>query len=182
MPKISSHIVRLIGGELRRRQISFPTATGLRPTPVRVRETLFNWLGQDLTGKNCLDLFAGSGALGFEAASRHAEYVVMIENTLSVFTHLKQTQARLSLQAITELRHQSAIDYLTQTQSSFDIMFLDPPFASNLLYQTLLLAMTRLKPNGVLYVEAAHLPVLSQGKWLRKGKAGNVYFGLITLS
>ncbi|XLM20591.1 RsmD family RNA methyltransferase, partial [Chromobacterium piscinae] len=80
----SRNKVRIIGGEFRRRLLPFPEAEGLRPTPDRVRETLFNWLGQDLYGKNCLDLFAGSGALGFEAASRSARRVVMVEKSRKV--------------------------------------------------------------------------------------------------
>src|SRR3979490_1942798 len=79
-----SNSVRIIGGEWRRRLIHFPGAADLRPTPDRVRETLFNWLGQDLTGETCLDLFAGSGALGFEAASRGARQVVMVERDAQI--------------------------------------------------------------------------------------------------
>ena len=83
-PSAGANRVRIIGGEWRSRLISFPPGKDLRPTPDRVRETLFNWLGQDLTGKTCLDLFAGSGALGFEAASRGARRVVMVENDATV--------------------------------------------------------------------------------------------------
>jgi 16S rRNA (guanine966-N2)-methyltransferase len=83
--------IRIIGGEYRGRRIAVPERRGLRPTPDRVRETLFNWLGQTLEGKSCLDLFAGSGALGFEAASRGAARVVMVENDRGVFAALKKT-------------------------------------------------------------------------------------------
>ena len=182
MPKKSPNIVRLIGGELRRRQISFPDAIGLRPTSNRVRETLFNWLGQDLTGKICLDLFAGSGALGFEAASRHAKRVIMVEIAKPVHLYLQQNQARLHLQEKVELQCQSAFTYLAQNQTLFDIIFLDPPFDSDLIQQILPLLPTHLAPHGKVYLEARQLPTLLSGAWLKRGKAGEAYFGLATLT
>ncbi|NOU00326.1 MAG: 16S rRNA (guanine(966)-N(2))-methyltransferase RsmD, partial [Gallionella sp.] len=100
--------VRIGGGELRSRVISFPDAEGLRPTPDRVRETLFNWLGQTLYGRSCLDLFAGSGALGFEAASRGAERVTMVEKNTAVYRALQDNQKKLGCTQIF-LRHQDGL-------------------------------------------------------------------------
>ncbi len=103
--------VRIIGGAWRSRLIAFPAAKDLRPTPDRVRETLFNWLGQDLTGKACLDLFAGSGALGFEAASRGAQRVAMVERDPVVFKALAANRSRLRADAV-ELTKSDALEFL----------------------------------------------------------------------
>lgn len=183
MPKKSRNIVRLIGGKLRRRQISFPDAQGLRPTPDRVRETLFNWLEQNLTGKICLDLFAGSGALGFEAASRHAAHVEMVELVRPVYTMLQQNCRMLGLQDAVSLHNQSALSYLAQNQTAFDVIFLDPPFHSGLLAEVLPLLKQAVTTHGVVYVESAQWPDLpAGGRWLKQGKAGEVHFGLMTFS
>ena len=182
MPKKSSNSVRIIGGRLRRHQIFFPDAVGLRPTPDRVRETLFNWLGQDLTGKTCLDLFAGSGALGFEAASRYAKRVVMVEMAKPVYSQLQQNQARLKLEDIVELHYQSALSFLAKHHTLFDLIFLDPPFASNELMQILPLLPSHLTQQGLLYIEAAQPLTLPVGHWLKQGKAGEVHFGLAAFS
>src|SRR5450756_2414692 len=106
--------VRIIGGAWRSRLISFPARTDLRPTPDRVRETLFNWLGQDLTGKTCLDLFAGSGALGLEAASRGARRVVMVERDPGAFHALQANVAVLNAAAV-ELKRADALEFLRGT-------------------------------------------------------------------
>lgn len=179
MPKNSRNQVRLIGGKLRRHHITFPDIAQLRPTLDRVRETLFNWLGQDLTGKRCLDLFAGSGALGFEAASRHAKEVIMIENHLAAFQALKQNRQRLELASTIKLYHQSALDYLKQSKDLFDIIFLDPPFKSELLQQVLPSLRSHLTGTGIIYIETAHLPTLEEVEWIKKGRAGEVEFGLV---
>ena len=105
--------VRIGAGEFRSRIIAFPDSEGLRPTPNRVRETLFNWLGQTLYGRTCLDLFAGSGALGFEAASRGAERVVMVEKSLSVFRALKENEVRLGCKNVI-LRHQDGLQFVAR--------------------------------------------------------------------
>src|SRR5512135_1164195 len=102
--------VRIIGGAWRSRIIRFPPRKDLRPTPDRVRETLFNWLGQDLTGKSCLDLFAGSGALGFEAASRGARRVVMVEHDAATFKALQASRAQLDAVAV-ELARADALEF-----------------------------------------------------------------------
>ncbi|MEQ1528612.1 MAG: 16S rRNA (guanine(966)-N(2))-methyltransferase RsmD [Methylococcales bacterium] len=127
--------LRIIGGDWRSRQIKFIDAPGLRPTPARVRETLFNWLQHDLIGSRCLDLYAGSGALGFEAASRGAKAVVQVENNAEVCRCLAFNAAALAAQQI-KLVHQDAFRYLAGDAEPFNIVFLDPPFAMNLAAQT----------------------------------------------
>ncbi|OBU87662.1 16S rRNA (guanine(966)-N(2))-methyltransferase RsmD [Chromobacterium subtsugae] len=176
----SRNKVRIIGGEYRRRLLPFPDAEGLRPTPDRVRETLFNWLGQDLYGKNCLDLFAGSGALGFEAASRSARRVVMVE---------KSRKAHESLQANRQLLQAGALDvqcgdallYLKNSREQFDVIFLDPPYDSDLLEQALPLLLPRLAEEGMVYLEARLWPEqLPEGlELVRRDKAGLVQYGLL---
>jgi AcrR family transcriptional regulator len=115
--------VRIVGGEFRRRILRFPDSSGLRPTPDRVRETLFNWLGQDLDGWHCLDLFAGSGALGFEAASRGAARVVMVEQAPKVLAALHENHELLHKPAAVEIIRSDALQYLSSTQSTFDLIF-----------------------------------------------------------
>src|SRR3954465_14494669 len=136
--------VRIIGGEWRSRLINFEPRADLRPTPDRVRETLFNWLGQDLTGKTCLDLFAGSGALGFEAASRGAERVVMIESDPVAWRALQDNVARLKASAV-ELKRGDALEFLRADDGCYAVLFLDPPFSGNMLSQVLPLVNERLK-------------------------------------
>ncbi len=125
--------VRIIGGEWRRRWLRFPAAHGLRPTPDRVRETLFNWLGQDLTGLGCLDLFAGSGALGFEAASRGARQVVLLERDRRIADALQASalalQAGASVAGAVEIVRSDALEFLAHDRRIYDVVFMDPPYA-----------------------------------------------------
>jgi 23S rRNA (cytosine1962-C5)-methyltransferase len=151
--------VRIIGGEYRRRVLEFPDQPGLRPTPDRVRETVFNWLGQDLTGQSVLDLFAGSGAMGFEAASRHAARVVMIEKARPVARQL-QANARLLGCGRIHVVEADALHWLAQVRESFDVIVMDPPkFVENKSqlmgacrgYKDInMLAIQLLNPGGVL--------------------------------
>ncbi len=127
--------LRIIGGDWRSRQISFVDAPGLRPTPARVRETLFNWLQYEIIGKHCLDLYAGSGALGFEAASRGAKSVIQVENNAQACRCLKDNAAALSAKQIS-LVQSDAAHYLSGDAEAFDIVFLDPPFGLDLVVQT----------------------------------------------
>jgi 16S rRNA (guanine966-N2)-methyltransferase len=127
--------LRIIGGEWRSRQIDFYDAPGLRPTPARVRETLFNWLQYDITGSRCLDLYAGSGALGFEAASRGAKSVVQVENNPEACRSLKENAIKLAATQI-KITQSDVFRYLSGDAEPFDIVFLDPPFALNLATQT----------------------------------------------
>ncbi len=129
-------------------------AEGLRPTPDRVRETLFNWLGQDLTGRHCLDMFAGSGALGFEAASRGADGVVMIETFPPAVRQLQALRDKLGASGI-DIRAGDAFLHLARrAPASFDLIFIDPPFAGDLAGRALGAALSLLRPGGRIYVES----------------------------
>jgi 16S rRNA (guanine966-N2)-methyltransferase len=127
--------IRIIGGQWRGRQITFYDAPGLRPTPARVRETLFNWLQYDIPGSRCLDLYAGSGALGFEAASRGAKSVIQVENNPEACRALKETNVKLSATQI-KIVQSDVFRYLSGDAEPFDIVFLDPPFGLSLAAQT----------------------------------------------
>lgn len=170
--------VRIIGGQWRRRILHFPDAPGLRPTPDRVRETLFNWLGQRLDGLRCLDLFAGSGALGFEAASRGAREVVMVERDSRTMAALKANREVLGAQGI-ELATADGLAWLAGEHGLFDVIFLDPPFQSGLLENALAGAATRLTPEGKIYVEFGVRPDLEGWRVLREDKAGQSHFCLL---
>ena len=174
----SRNRVRIIGGRWRSRVIRFPPAAQLRPTPDRVRETLFNWLGQRLDGLACLDLFAGSGALGFEALSRGASRVVMVENDRNVAAALRESAKQLEA-AGAEIVAGDAIGYLERGTESFDVAFLDPPYASDLAVRAMQLLGARLKPGARVYVESAE-PLETPAKWraLREDRAGAVRYAL----
>jgi 16S rRNA (guanine(966)-N(2))-methyltransferase RsmD len=171
--------VRIIGGEWRSRVIAFSPCADLRPTPDRVRETLFNWLGQDLTGKCCLDLFAGSGALGFEAASRGAARVVMVENDRAAFESLKASLAAIGAKQV-ELVFADAFDFLGNTRGDFDVVFLDPPFGQNALASALERLPGRVAAAARVYVEAPE-PVEVPPPWreLKRSRAGQVSYQLL---
>ncbi|HET7597086.1 MAG TPA: 16S rRNA (guanine(966)-N(2))-methyltransferase RsmD, partial [Burkholderiales bacterium] len=124
-----AHRVRIIGGAWRSRLIRVAPHEALRPTPDRVRETLFNWLGQDLTGCACLDLYAGSGALGFEAASRGARRVVMVERDALVHRALQASREMLQATSV-EIVRADALEFLRSDRGRYDIVFLDPPFSA----------------------------------------------------
>lgn len=124
--------VRIIGGQWRGRKLIVPNKAGLRPTPDRIRETLFNWLREYLPGSHCLDLFAGSGAIGIEAASHGAKKVVLVEQDLEIVNILQHQITTLSAENIAVI-HADARDFLQKNALHFDIVFLDPPFGKNLL-------------------------------------------------
>lgn len=171
--------VRIIGGQWRRRLLQFPTAVDLRPTPDRVRETLFNWLGQTLEGKVCLDLFAGSGALGFEAASRAASRVVMVERDRAAHNALVANAKALQANN-TELRCEDAFDFLSGDQRLFDVIFLDPPYRQGLLPNLLTTIRTHLAGGSLVYVEAEQLPETLPGyRIARRSHAGQVRYLLL---
>lgn len=175
-----SNSVRIIGGEYRSRVLQFPDLPGLRPTPDRVRETLFNWLGQRLDGLVCLDAFAGSGALGFEAVSRGAARVVMLEQERRAHESLLENARLLGVPGLEVLRR-DARAYLSSPGESFDLIFLDPPFASDLLPGMLPLAATRLTSGGRIYAESP-MPLAPEGmSVLRQGRAGQSHFCLLEL-
>lgn len=171
--------VRIIGGQYRRRLLDFPDSTGLRPTPDRVRETLFNWLGQDLPGWACLDLFAGSGALGFEAASRGAGRVVMIERDRAALDALEKNRAVLGAGQVDILRA-DALAWLANSHETFDMIFIDPPFDSELAEGVLADLARHLKSGGQAYVEQGAEVIAPPGFVLhRSGRAGRSHFALL---
>jgi len=171
--------VRIIGGDYRRRLLHFPSEIGLRPTPDRVRETLFNWLGQDLTGMTVLDAFAGSGALGFEAASRKAALVVMLESSPRAVEALDKNRSMLGAAPVRIIRT-SAPAWLLKNSDQFDLIFLDPPFGSNLMQEVLPLAIDHLSPNGWLYMEQDRAAVAPEGVIIhRSGAAGRSHHALL---
>ena len=148
-------MVRIIGGRWKRTRLPVADKPGLRPTPDRVRETLFNWLGQDLSGWRCIDVFAGTGALGFEAASRGALEVWMVEQDRGLIEQLKAIQRKLEANAI-RIERGDGVSVLRQlVPASMDAVFLDPPFDSTLSEAALPAAVVALKPSGYVYLEAA---------------------------
>ena len=171
--------MRIIAGQYRGRRIGVASQPNLRPTPDRVRETLFNWLGQWLDGLACLDLFAGSGALGFEAASRGAARVVMVENDHALIRELQETRSTIGANQV-EIVFGDALKYLQDAKERFDLVFLDPPFRQNALPAVLERLPERLAPHARVYVEAAK-PVEAQSNWieLKRARAGQVSFQLL---
>ncbi len=172
--------LRIIGGRYRRRVLRFPDSEGLRPTPDRVRETLFNWLGQELDGQHCLDLFAGSGALGFEAASRGAARVVMIEQAPKVLAALHENAKMLQNPREVEIMRGDALQYLASTKLRFDLIFLDPPYNKGWIPRLEPLLPGVLNEDAAVYVEAEQ-EIEALGDWhtVRHGKAGEVHFHLM---
>jgi len=158
---------------------SFPPRKNLRPTPDRVRETLFNWLGQDLTGQSCLDLFAGSGALGFEAASRGAQRVVMVESDAAVFRALIASREALGAASV-QLRKADALEFLRSDAGVYDVVFVDPPFKAGYWPRLAPLLPPRLAPGALVYYESATPPELPPGweVW-RHDRAGQVSYQLL---
>ena len=170
--------VRIIGGLWRSRIVRFPSAAQLRPTPDRVRETLFNWLGQRLHGLECLDLFAGSGALGFEAASRGAAAVTMVERDRETARHLRDSAKSLEATQVRVIEA-DALAFIERDSAMYDVVFLDPPFASDLAVQVMQRLPARLRPGARVYVESAH-PLEPGPPWqaVREGRAGSVRYAL----
>ena len=146
--------VRIIGGQWKRTRLPVPNVPGLRPTPDRVRETLFNWLGQDLSGWRCIDAFAGTGALGLEAASRGASEVRLIEQDSALVAQLSRLQLRLQAAAVRVERGDGVRALQRLAPASMDLVLLDPPFDSPLLAQALPEAARALAPQGFVYLES----------------------------
>ena len=174
-----SNKVRIGGGEWRSRLLTFPDAPGLRPTPDRVRQAVFNWLGQELHGLTCLDLFSGTGVMGFEALSRGARQVVMVEKSIPAYKALIENKQLLNADAA-QILNMDALQFLAQNQLVFDIIFLDPPYNQGWLPKLLPQLQQHLTPEGLLYVEA-EFSVQDGDGWqvLKHGKAGNVHYHLL---
>lgn len=175
----AQNVVRINAGVWRSRLLKFPDAEGLRPTPERVRQTVFNWLGQDLTSQTCLDLFAGTGAFGFEALSRNAKQVVMVEFSRPAHQALLSNQALLQAQNC-RIVQQDALQFLANNQQLFDVIFCDPPYHKAWLDKLLPVLGQHLSAQGVLYVEA-EFEINANEHWhvIKHGKAGNVYYHLL---
>ena len=176
--------LRIIGGSWRGRKLRFPAAAAIRPTPDRVRETLFNWLGGAVRGAHCLDLFAGSGALGLEALSRGAAHVRFVEQDASAVRELEARLQEWRAQGAAVSRA-DALAFLAGAATPFALVFLDPPFDSDLLPRSAALLAARgwLAPGALVYAESAArrpLPPLPAG-WrpLRSGRAGEVGYHLL---
>lgn len=179
-----NQIIRIIGGVYRGKKIVFPNSEGLRPTPDRVRETLFNWLMHDIKQSRCLDAFAGSGALGLEAFSRGASEVCLVEQNRMVFNHLQTIVSGFNSPKLTAI-NADASHFIRNTQQPFDVIFLDPPFQSDLLLTCLndISRSSILKPGGLVYIESSQEIALSSLTWetLKRKKAGQVFYGLLRL-
>ncbi|MGE5524486.1 MAG: 16S rRNA (guanine(966)-N(2))-methyltransferase RsmD [Rhodospirillaceae bacterium] len=176
---MTSNRVRIVGGTWRSRLVRFEDRPGLRPTPDRVRETLFNWLGQDLTGRAALDLYAGSGALGFEAASRGAKHVVMVERDAASVRALKAACEALQARQV-EVVRADALEFIQRARMQYDVIFLDPPFADapwDMLFQRL---PAHLANDGMVYCESG-TPIRAPSGWAvhREGHAGQVSYALL---
>ena len=181
------NVVRIIGGAWRGRLLRFPDSEGLRPTGDRIRETLFNWLGQELTGKHCLDLYAGSGVLGLEAASRGATRVTLVERSRSVAQSL--TAAIETLQASqVEVRCCDALEFLEWStrgarkppSRQYDVVFLDPPFGGDWLPRSLTALEPWLGSGARVYLES-DAPLKPGPTWqiVKQARAGAVHYGLV---
>ena len=179
--------VRIIGGVWRRSKLPVADAPGLRPTPDRVRETLFNWLGQDLSGWRCLDAFAGSGALGFEAASRGAASVLLLERDPQLVRSLRASQQRLNATALS-VEAADALAFMRRAQAaSYELVFIDPPFELDLFDAALTAAAGLVVPGGFVYLEADRpfddAAVARLGLRIhRHARAGAVHFHLLQRS
>lgn len=171
--------IRIIGGAWRRRVLRFPDIPDLRPTPDRVRETLFNWLGQSLDGSICLDLFAGSGALGLEAASRNAARVIMVERDQRASRAIRDNAEALAATRV-EVRCEDAFAFLNGDERRFDLVFLDPPYRLDFLPRLLQLLPSHLQSGARVYLEAERLPEIPEGYEIaRRGRAGQVHYLLL---
>lgn len=171
--------VRIVGGNWRSRLLDVTHVPGLRPTPDRVRETLFNWLGQELDGLSCLDLFAGTGILGFEAASRGAQSVVMVEQNPRALNALRHAAETLHASQV-EIIRGDAVKFVQSTERKFDVVFLDPPYRQGWLERVAPLIGKVMQPDGWLYAES-EAPIAGLGGWrtVKQGRAGQVHFHLL---
>ena len=182
------HEIRIIGGLWKRTLLPVADRPGLRPTPSRVRETLFNWLGQDLTGLRCVDAFAGTGALGLEAASRGAVEVVLVEQDSALLANLSRTVTKLKATAVRVERGDGVAALRQRAGQGFDVVFLDPPFADaqneTLVLSALAAARQAIGGEGFVYLEAPRPWLDDELATLglqvhRQGKVGAVAFHLL---
>lgn len=171
--------IRITGGQWRSRLIQVANVPGLRPTPDRVRETLFNWLGQDLQGWYCLDLFAGSGILGFECASRGAAEVVLVERDRGAFARLKENAALFASERLRLIRS-DALEFVAQSASTFDLVLLDPPYRQGWLDRVAPLLPRLARPGMKIYAEAERcIDALGEWRTVKRSQAGQVFYHLL---
>jgi 16S rRNA (guanine966-N2)-methyltransferase len=186
------NLIRIIGGQWKRTALPVLDAEGLRPTPDRVRETVFNWLNHQLDGDwngiACLDLFAGTGALGFEAASRGAKRVVMVEENTPALRQLEATKAKLNAEQVSVVRGDAlaVAQGMARQDDTFNVIFLDPPYHHGWLAKVLPLCERLLAPGGLVYAESeipldADIPPDWLAAWnvVRSDKAGMVFYHLL---
>lgn len=184
MPAAAPGEIRLIGGRWKRSKLPVLAAPGLRPTPDRVRETLFNWLGQDLAGWRVLDAFAGSGALGFEAASRGAAEVVLVEQDTRLARHLDSVGRRLDASMVRVVCDDAVAWMRRRVVADLDLVLLDPPFGLDLFATAVQAALPLLAPEGWIYLEADRAWTEADAaacslRLHRQGRAGQVHFHLL---
>lgn len=174
--------LRIIAGRWRGRKLNFPEIEGLRPTGDRIRETIFNWLAPVISGARCLDLFAGSGALGFEALSRGAAHLDFVDASTAVSQSIQSSLERLE-ETAARVYCQKANIFLSADHAPYDVIFLDPPFAMNALLDMLSLIKDKslLKPGGVIYFEEdkSTQSALSDWQVVKDKVAGQVRYGLL---
>lgn len=176
--------IRIIAGQWRGRKLKVPDKQGLRPTPNRVRETLFNWLAMYLPGSRCLDLFTGSGALGIEAASRGAQEVLLVEKNYDIVQNLRQQLLNFKSANKLDILHADGLQFLKGSPKAFDIVFLDPPFGQDLLNPAcrLLEEGGWLSPQAFIYLEtevSGELSLPSSWQIIRRKQAGQVSVFLV---
>lgn len=177
--------LRIIGGQWRSRIVAFDAGPGVRPTPDRVRQTVFDWLTARVGGARCLDLFAGSGALGLEALSRGAAHVTFVDRGLAQCQAIRAALGKLDALARADVQQADALGFLAGRPATYDIVFVDPPFDAALLAPALAALPPALRPGAVVYAERHH-----EGDWgwppgyvaLRDKKAGQVSYALATYS
>jgi 16S rRNA (guanine966-N2)-methyltransferase len=174
--------IRITGGAWRSRLVQVLDAQGLRPTPDRVRETLFNWLGQDLSGWSCLDLFAGSGILGLECASRGAASVTLVEHDAKVFSRLQQNVSSFTAPQLKPVRT-DALEFASVAARQglhFDLILLDPPYRQGWLERVTPLLPALAQSGTRVYAEAEHrIETLGDWRTLKQGQAGQVFYHLL---
>jgi 16S rRNA (guanine966-N2)-methyltransferase len=177
--------IRIIGGKYRGKKLTFPERPGLRPTKDFVKETLFNWLMHKIRGATCLDAFAGSGALGFEAFSRGAASVILLEQDQYAYASLEKHVASFNAPTAINSIKTNTLDFLQKTTMQFDIVFLDPPFAENLIQSCLntLAIRALISPGGLVYIESPTDINFDEDFWqvLKVKKAGQVIYGLFKI-
>lgn len=175
--------IRIIAGKWRSRKVSFITKENVRPTPDRVRVTLFNWLAPYIVGSKCIDLFAGSGVLGFEALSRGAESVITLETDRDCCERIAQNKQLLQADEM-QILNKSALEWLQTPKFSADLIFVDPPYQQQILFKTLKLLADNnwVAPQGLVYFEQSQRldESLLPDNWSiwRSSKAGKVYYYL----